>query len=458
MLFSMYVLRDSVARLNSIIKGIKPTTSELDYDIIRGKSLGIAYDMSLASNEAYFTLKNVKSHRANNAVKTLIDEISNSNTLEELKDACSSCASFFKDYKFDEYSTNSFEGLASVMKSNFYYNAEHVPKFYEEFEMFFMESFKNPRKRTYTCFHPNCYEGIKVSGLKVKDNETLWYGNTIKEEHVKKARSNMHRVITGKMFGSRIQNEAFDIVFGAPTLEFSIQSSVSLIDPRNMDKDNIMDNFRYLRTGGLYILCIPFFRLYQSMCRFISRNLRDVQVFKSTGSDFNDTGIVYIVGYKESSTEPRQNVYNTLRQCHDPENIETIMGRNIDIVLPDFHIPITIFKGSKLDTDEMENILRETNLVNKSIDAQRVEKLDETIKNPLLPFNIGQLGLVLTSGCLDGVVDEGDGNKHLIKGRVSKEIMQVEEQTPDGLSITDTTVNKVEINVLMPNGEFKVLA
>ena len=93
-----------------------------------------------------------------------------------------------------------------------------------------------------------------------------------------------------------------------------------------------------------------------------------------------------------------------------------------------------------------------------SPENQKVEKLDETIKNPLLPFNIGQLGLVLTSGCLDGIVEEGDGYSHLIKGRVSKQTIEVETEKNNNIEITETTVNKVEINVLLPNGEFKVLA
>lgn len=50
---------------------------------------------------------------------------------------------------------------------------------------------------------------------------------------------------------------------------------------------------------------------------------------------------------------------------------------------------------------------------------QKGEKLDENIKNHLISFNIGQLGLVLISGGLDGGVDEQDDFKHLIKVRVS---------------------------------------
>ena len=81
--------------------------------------------------------------------------------------------------------------------------------------------------------------------------------------------------------------------------------------------------------------------------------------------------------------------------------------------------------------------------------------LFENARSPI----IGLLGLVLTSGCLDGIVEEKDGNCHLIKGRVSKQVIQTETNIRQGLNeVTETTVNKVEINVLLPNGEFKTLA
>ena len=98
-------------------------------------------------------------------------------------------------------------------------------------------------------------------------------------------------------------------------------------------------------------------------------------------------------------------------------------------------------------------------MLENSFNSQKIKKTDEDIRKPLLPFNIGQLGLVLTSGCLDGIVEEKDGNCHLIKGRVSKQVIQTETNIRQGLNeVTETTVNKVEINVLLPNGEFKTLA
>ncbi len=77
---------------------------------------------------------------------------------------------------------------------------------------------------------------------------------------------------------------------------------------------------------------------------------------------------------------------------------------------------------------------------------------------PLLPFNMGQIGLVLTSGCLDGVVEEYEGQYHAIKGMVTKvRDFNNSRENNDETSI-ETISNKVQINLLTPDGKFIELA
>jgi hypothetical protein len=88
---------------------------------------------------------------------------------------------------------------------------------------------------------------------------------------------------------------------------------------------------------------------------------------------------------------------------------------------------------------------------------QEIEQKDSNVR-PLLPFNMGQIGLVLTSGCLDGIVEEYEGQYHAIKGMVTKIRdfnNNIEEN--DETSI-ETISNKVQINLLTPDGQFIELA
>ena len=86
-----------------------------------------------------------------------------------------------------------------------------------------------------------------------------------------------------------------------------------------------------------------------------------------------------------------------------------------------------------------------------------IEEKDTSMR-PLLPFNMGQIGLVLTSGCLDGVVEEYEGQYHAIKGMVTKvRDFNNSRENNDETSI-ETISNKVQINLLTPDGKFIELA
>ena len=67
---------------------------------------------------------------------------------------------------------------------------------------------------------------------------------------------------------------------------------------------------------------------------------------------------------------------------------------------------------------------------------------------------------MLTSGCLDGEIEELDGQYHVIKGMVKKDTIIEEVPTEKrGDKETRTTyVNKVQINVITPDGTIKTLA
>ena len=88
---------------------------------------------------------------------------------------------------------------------------------------------------------------------------------------------------------------------------------------------------------------------------------------------------------------------------------------------------------------------------------QEIETNEQNAR-PLMPFNMGQIGLVLTSGCLDGTVEEYEGQYHAIKGMVTK-IKHVDNDIDNNEeSILETISNKVQINIITPDGKFIELA
>jgi hypothetical protein len=83
-------------------------------------------------------------------------------------------------------------------------------------------------------------------------------------------------------------------------------------------------------------------------------------------------------------------------------------------------------------------------------------KLDGAIKRPLLPLNLGQVGLIGGSGLINGLVE--CDSPHIIKGRIVKENrLNKEENLNKKGELTSTTVietrsNKMIFNLLTPHG------
>jgi hypothetical protein len=190
----------------------------------------------------------------------------------------------------------------------------------------------------------------------------------------------------------------------------------------------------------------------------LAKQLTNVSIVKGIGNDENK-GLIYIIGQKCKALGIDEEIYESLRKCYNYNNVKYIHELEIkNMTLPSTTSQIELFKGSVLDTDELLNIVQTSGCLDAFFTKQKVDKIHENTVRPLLPFNVGQIGLVLTSGCLDGIIDEGDGHYHLVKGRVSKK-KDTERNVSDGVvEETEVISNRVEINVILPSGEFKTLA
>ena len=114
---------------------------------------------------------------------------------------------------------------------------------------------------------------------------------------------------------------------------------------------------------------------------------------------------------------------------------------------------VDIFKGAEFNAAELAEQL------NKSTSFSRLfekNKLDGTAKHPLLPLNLGQVGLIGGSGLINGLVE--CDTPHIIKGRIVKENTLRKEENENKLgevistTITETRFNKMIFNLLTPQG------
>ena len=216
------------------------------------------------------------------------------------------------------------------------------------------------------------------------------------------------------------------------------------------EKVEIKNCIKYLRRGGVYVIKIPATRIDPSLALWLSKALNNVHIIKCEPTIFDE---VIVIGQKDIVSKPREEIYQRLKYIKFDDAI-SIENFNDSFYIPTEELVLEFFRGSKLDLDDIREALNQTPIDNFL--EKQTPPLVVKDQSPLLPFNIGQVGLVLTSGCLDGVVEEIDGVYHVIKGMTTKITdtrTEIDEAT-NNVKSTDTIRNQVKINVFTADGKF----
>lgn len=322
-------------------------------------------------------------------------------------------------------------------------------------------------KNDFVIFSPQCGNGTNekkiFDSLKRKYNNlnVKIYGLEEEGNGATEAKSKLTRVIKGSLKGSTVSNEAFDMVFLNPriTVSTSLKQDGKMHDT---NEDLLLKNsLRYLKDGGLFVYVIPYYAFTPSMKLYLSKWLKNYVVLQQLPGEFdnrNTLQFITVMGYKEYN--PVYNDTFAALSFLSYETLNTSTTLKYDLNLP--NVEIKLFRGSVLDDEEIDEIITTDGLYADFYkDVQYTYNASDT--RPLLPFNIGQIGLILSSGSLDGVVEEVNGVKHVIKGMTVKESDTVTESSVDarGNTITESTTtvrNKVQISAFGADGTFYSLA
>lgn len=275
---------------------------------------------------------------------------------------------------------------------------------------------------------------------------------------IKNPRINSYGIVIGRVFytdilqnvaygsggNSSISNGAFDALMVAT-------NSTATYEPVGFRGDvipkseylSIVSSFVYLRTDGLLCIQIPYTRLDHDLCHYLARNLRDIRVSK-----INDI-MVEVTGLKKAEKVFTPGDYNTLRNIYKEINsLPTVLDYKYE--LPQSIKVIANFRGSRVTKEMLQSAKSKSTALSKII-ATSNHTNDLSNHKPLLPFNTGQIGLVLSSGCLDGVVEEDEESCHLIKGKVERKTVVKKGSRSSEDSIT--VYHSVQINALTQSGK-----
>lgn len=220
---------------------------------------------------------------------------------------------------------------------------------------------------------------------------------------------------------------------------------------------------RYMRPGGIVAAYMPPALLYSKVCTALAK------VYDYVGSQYlptknygHDIDMAMMV-FRATDHKSEEEVDKTFQQLmgYDPGDKAIDLEKDMpDIIsgLPEKEAPaINLFLGEREDWAVVEIVFDESPLHN-DIETKEVDK---TLR-PLLPLKKGQIGQALASGRLDGIIDEGNGIKHLIKGRVYHGTHTTSElDTSDPQNAVRTTKrlenNLIDIKLIAGDGTIKEL-
>ena len=183
--------------------------------------------------------------------------------------------------------------------------------------------------------------------------------------------------------------------------------------------------YNYARPGGTIFIYGLRNDFLPNHCEKLAMTLEDIQVrFFSHSAMVAEAGgrndFCLIIGRTTSNPRNWQTTYNQLMDAflmgHPLEGDFTVTGSEEDVVP---------FRSYNLTEEEYVQLMPLLHQSEKGLTQFLFPKNRKDTRRPLLPFTSGQLGLVLISGDINGIVEESDTHcRHAVKGSSSRKSKQ----------------------------------
>ena len=291
-------------------------------------------------------------------------------------------------------------------------------------------------------FDPCCGCGLALEALAL-GTDSVTYGTEIDEARGKEAETRLDRVGFGSFFHSRISSEAFHVLFlNPPYLNLIGEGGVKA----RSEKRFLVESIHHLMPGGVIMYIVPYYRLTYDICRVLCDNFKDISVYRFLDNEFSKFKQIVVFGIKKKKEDGSDEAEKLSQFAMLPERIPMIDTLGTEIYsVPEVEKNVEVFKGANFNLGELQRQLAKSKSINMFFEKSKIDAIE---KRPLLPLNIGQVGLIGGSGLINGYVD--CDTPHVIKGRVIKEVKRRENEEEG--TLTETRVNRMLFNILTPEG------
>jgi hypothetical protein len=258
------------------------------------------------------------------------------------------------------------------------------------------------------------------------------YGIELDAYRSEEARETLDKVIQGSAFDTHAAVESYSMVYLNPPYDFEIGEGKN----QRMERLFLEHVGRWVRPGGVLVMVIPYDRVYE--CRgVLTPQFRDKAIYRLTEAEAVAYKQVAVFGVRRTRQERQLVTDHAVQQANCKLNDLTRRYEQIQ-PLPDvpdrvYAVPPSPparleYRGLPLDV--VEDLLATSPAWRQ---AQRVTHAPKTefSGRPLTPLHRGHVGLLCTSGLLNGVFGDGK-ERHVANWESVKVVDRTEEESEDG--------------------------
>jgi methylase of polypeptide subunit release factors len=302
---------------------------------------------------------------------------------------------------------------------------------------------------------PCCGCGLALETL-ARHQNAVTYGVEIDAYRREEAQTRLDRAAFGSYFHARISHETFHLMLlNPPYLSVMRENGGNA----RSEKLFLADSLYHLMYGGVLLYIIPYYRLTADICRLLCDNFTDLRVFRFMPAEFGKFKQAVVIGTRRKRADGGEEAETLMQYALNPGKIPWLDTIQEGLYpLPDTEKQVALFNGADFNVNELAEQLKKSKSIDRLFEKNKPDAME---KRPLLPLNIGQVGLIGGSGLINGLV--ACDTPHIIKGRVVKQVKVEEDIRFDqegnfaGGEIKETRVNRMVFNILTPDG-FRSLA
>ena len=245
------------------------------------------------------------------------------------------------------------------------------------------------------------------------------YGVELHRDRAEEAERRLDRVLAVDLFATSIANGAFGLLLLNPPYDFDSED-------KRTEHSFLTQTTRYLAENGLLVFIVPRQRLAVS-ARYLSTHYGRMRCWAFPVPEREVFDQIVLMGYRKADPVPDAAAEGMVMEwaLGEPEPLRSYP-------YPEYTPATTqsgdiLFATRTVDPVAAAAEARRSGLWASTEITDSLWPAKDNRTRPLMPLRRGHMAMLVAAGFLDNLVLEGDGRRILVKGRTSKEMVQVED-------------------------------